>query len=153
MKTVLLTGFWLASSAFAFLNSSTYTGGGTWKADDNTNGTWTEILTVEMVEASIQMTSHVKVFRQEELIEEKSITSKIVSTQNGFFKVMSGDREAGNGYCFDNVCHLEFSGDGESSEETVYLKEKEVGKMGSSKGSQSGNSFYVAWRGSLNQAK
>ncbi len=149
MKLLFALTMLVASLSFAFTDHGTFHGKGVWKSPDLSSGTWTESLTVAKVENEIQMTSHVKVFHQEELIQEKTVITKLVPTENGFFNVMVGDRTTGHGYCFRSLCHFDMAAEGEQVEETIHMEKNVMRKMGSGRGTRDGEKYYVSWIGEL----
>jgi len=149
-KLVLVALVTLCNFAPAMFREGVYQGKGIWKAPDQSHGTWTETMTVKKDQNAVTVTYQTKVYHDEQVVHEETGEAKFVATSGGFFDVQENNQSIGQGYCFKDICHIDYQDANKGlGEETMHVGRLRIHKMGSLRGEHAGQKFTVAWRGLL----
>lgn len=149
MKVISLTCLILSSFALANIPNGVFQGGGEWKQDNETKGTWTETSSISEKKGGIDVTSTTTVYFKGQIVHQKTSEVSLAFRKDGFFDVSQNEQNIGSGYCFARVCHLDLENSEGKTEETVFVDKNSIKKMGSYRFTFEGKKIQVAWRGAL----
>lgn len=157
MKTLLGFAFlFLAQASFAgslasfFEGDITYHSKGHWKGSDGKKGTWTAVTTYAKVDdTTLKMTGTTTVegYQGAEPMTTEAIYKETIE---GSFDIQTTEgAKIGSGYCVENVCHIAYSTDSVSLEETfTFTRGHQAFRvLGSMNKSSEEGSYAVFWKG------
>ena len=158
MKSAVLALALVASAAFANLSQipGEYTSSGTWKSASGQKGKWTSTVSVAKAERGFSVAEKLSVFAPNpapgaEPIHVKDTAWRAVTTQNGFFDVMTGDEKTGWGFCNAVSCVIQGKGEEPDSTygETLLVGATALYRTGFDKSAHD----TISWEGSAKKRK
>lgn len=154
MKILIMLVSVISLSAYSLnLVPGKYRGGGTWKAEDKTVGRWTEIMDLSKTKEGYTGKVKLEVSQNGKVVFTEDQVWGLKTINRDFFEVVADNKTVGNGYCYGNMCHLDYTTEKERSEETFSFSRGTLRKMGSHQGEMEGKPLHVAFEGVLRRVK